>query len=119
MDYTSTLDYLFNKLPIYQRKGTIAYKADIGNIVEATKQLNNPHNKLHAPNAINSWLESNRVLLLPIFATVFAMDIDSTYPTNATAIAGPIKFTTSSAYNGYPTFSAYDEGHIIVGKHSL
>jgi dihydrofolate synthase/folylpolyglutamate synthase len=45
MDYTSTLDYLFNKLPIYQRKGTIAYKADIGNIVEATKQLNNPHNK--------------------------------------------------------------------------
>ena len=45
MDYASTLDYLFNKLPIYQREGAIAYKADIGNIVEATKQLNNPHNK--------------------------------------------------------------------------
>ena len=45
MDYASTLDYLFNKLPIYQREGAIAYKADIGNIVEATKQLNNPHTK--------------------------------------------------------------------------
>ena len=45
MDYTSTLDYLFNKLPIYQRKGAIAYKADIGNIVEVTKQLDNPHTK--------------------------------------------------------------------------
>ena len=45
MDYASTLDYLFKKLPIYQRKGEIAYKADIGNIVEVTKQLNNPHTR--------------------------------------------------------------------------
>jgi len=45
MTYRQTLDYLFSKLPMYQRKGSTAYKADIGNIVEACKILNNPHQK--------------------------------------------------------------------------
>jgi len=45
MNYTQTLDYLFSRLPIYQRIGAAAYKADIGNIVAATKHLKNPHTK--------------------------------------------------------------------------
>ena len=45
MNYTKTLDYLFSRLPIYQRIGAAAYKADIGNIVAATKHLKNPHTK--------------------------------------------------------------------------
>ena len=43
MNYQKTLDWLFSRLPIYQRSGAAAYKADIGNIVEACKRLNNPH----------------------------------------------------------------------------
>ena len=46
MTYQQTLDYLFGKLPMYQRKGSAAYKADIGNIIEACKILKNPHQKL-------------------------------------------------------------------------
>ena len=45
MNYQETLDYLFTKLPMYQRDGAIAYKKDIGNIIKATKHLNNPHKK--------------------------------------------------------------------------
>ena len=45
MTYQKTLDYLFAKLPMYQREGSIAYKDDIGNIIKAAKHLNNPHNK--------------------------------------------------------------------------
>ena len=45
MNYQDTIDYLFQKLPIYQRSGNIAYKADIGNIVEACHILGNPHLK--------------------------------------------------------------------------
>lgn len=43
MNYEETLDWLFSQLPIYQRSGAAAYKADIGNIVEACERLNQPH----------------------------------------------------------------------------
>lgn len=43
MNYQDTIDYLFQKLPIYQRIGKCAYKADIGNIIEACNILGNPH----------------------------------------------------------------------------
>lgn len=43
MSYQETLDWLFSQLPIYQRSGVAAYKADIGNIVVACEKLNNPH----------------------------------------------------------------------------
>ena len=43
MTYQETLDYLFGRLPMYQRTGAAAYKADIGNIVAASKYLENPH----------------------------------------------------------------------------
>ncbi len=43
MSYQDTLDWLFSQLPIYQRSGAAAYKADIGNIVAACEKLNQPH----------------------------------------------------------------------------
>ena len=43
MTYQQCLDWLFNQLPMYQRTGSISYKADIGNIVQATEKLGNPH----------------------------------------------------------------------------
>ena len=45
MTYQQTLDYLFSRLPMYQREGVAAYKADIGNIVAASKKLGTPHKK--------------------------------------------------------------------------
>jgi len=45
MTYQQTLDYLFDRLPMYQRLGAAAYKADIGNIVLASQHLDNPHKK--------------------------------------------------------------------------
>ena len=45
MSYKETLDWLFSQLPMYQRSGALAYKSDIGNIVEACHHLNNPHLK--------------------------------------------------------------------------
>ena len=45
MTYDNCLEWLFSQLPMYQRSGQIAYKASIGNIVQASKQLGNPHRK--------------------------------------------------------------------------
>jgi dihydrofolate synthase/folylpolyglutamate synthase len=44
MTYKETLDYLFNALPMYQRIGTSAYKADLNNTWALCNQLNNPQN---------------------------------------------------------------------------
>jgi len=43
MNYTQTLEYLFNKLPMYQRIGGAAYKADLSNTIEMCELLGNPH----------------------------------------------------------------------------
>lgn len=45
LNYRQTLDYLFKKLPMYQQKGSIAYKADIKRISEASNAINNPQKK--------------------------------------------------------------------------
>ena len=45
MNYKQTLDYLFSRLPLYQKKGPAAYKADIGNILKASNILGNPHDQ--------------------------------------------------------------------------
>ena len=37
MKYEEGLNYLFSKLPMYQRTGAAAYKKDIGNIIKACK----------------------------------------------------------------------------------
>lgn len=43
MDYQETLQYLYAKLPMYQRQGPQAYKKDLGNTLELTKALGRPH----------------------------------------------------------------------------
>lgn len=46
MTYEKTLDYLFTKLPMYQRVGAAAYKADLNNTIAICKALGNPEKKL-------------------------------------------------------------------------
>lgn len=43
MDYPQTLEYIFNKLPMYQRKGKAAFKKDLTNIIALSEYLDNPH----------------------------------------------------------------------------
>lgn len=46
MTYSQTLDYLFARLPMYQRVGAAAYKADLVNIIKLTDILGKPQSKL-------------------------------------------------------------------------
>nr|WP_321412518.1 folylpolyglutamate synthase/dihydrofolate synthase family protein [uncultured Carboxylicivirga sp.] len=41
--YKETLDYLFSQLPMYQRVGKAAYKADLYTTLELDKYFNHPH----------------------------------------------------------------------------
>lgn len=43
MNYQETLDWMFNKLPMYQRIGGAAYKADLNNTIALLNLLGNPH----------------------------------------------------------------------------
>ena len=45
MTYQQTINYLFSRLPMYQKEGKTAYKSNIDNIVSASTILSNPHNK--------------------------------------------------------------------------
>lgn len=42
MNYKETLDWMFNKLPMYQMQGASAYRKDITNTVLLAKHLDNP-----------------------------------------------------------------------------
>lgn len=42
MNYKETLDWMFNKLPLYQTQGATAYRKDITNTVLLAKHLGNP-----------------------------------------------------------------------------
>ena len=42
MNYTQTISWLFNQLPMYQRIGAAAYKVDVSNTVKLINYLNNP-----------------------------------------------------------------------------
>ncbi len=46
MTYKQTLEYLFTKLPMYQRIGAAAYKADLNNTIAICNALGNPEKKL-------------------------------------------------------------------------
>lgn len=46
MTYNQTLDYLFSKLPMYQRIGQAAYKANLDNTIAICQALGNPEKKL-------------------------------------------------------------------------
>jgi len=43
MNYNETLDFLFSQLPMYQRVGKAAYKADLENTIELDNYFGNPH----------------------------------------------------------------------------
>jgi dihydrofolate synthase / folylpolyglutamate synthase len=45
MDYPKTLDYLYSQLPMFQRVGAIAYKADLNNTIAICNLLDNPQKK--------------------------------------------------------------------------
>lgn len=44
MNYNETLNWMFNKLPMYQRIGAAAYKADLNNTIDILNYLDNPQN---------------------------------------------------------------------------
>lgn len=45
MTYQATLEYLFTRLPMYQRVGKVAYKKDLTNTIALLEVLDNPHTK--------------------------------------------------------------------------
>ena len=45
MNYSDTIEYLFHALPMYQRIGGPAYKADLKNALILDKKLNHPYRK--------------------------------------------------------------------------
>lgn len=45
MTYEETLDWLFTQLPMYQRKGAIAFKGKLDNILELSEYLGHPEKK--------------------------------------------------------------------------
>jgi dihydrofolate synthase/folylpolyglutamate synthase len=46
MNYQQTLDYLFSRLPMFQRIGATAYKANLDNTYKIASLLGDPHKKL-------------------------------------------------------------------------
>jgi len=48
MNYKQTLDYLFSQLPMFQRVGPAAYKADLNNTITICKLLDNPEKSFPA-----------------------------------------------------------------------
>jgi len=45
MDYAQTVEYLFNKLPMYSRIGAAAYRKDLTNTWQLTDSIGNPERK--------------------------------------------------------------------------
>lgn len=48
MNYRETIDYLFSQLPMFQRVGAPAYKADLSNTLALCDSLGNPQNKFRS-----------------------------------------------------------------------
>ena len=46
MTYSQTLDYLFSRLPMFQRIGAAAYKANLDNTLKISELLGHPHKKI-------------------------------------------------------------------------
>ena len=44
MNYQETIDFMFNSLPMFQRQGKAAYKANLDNSIAFDKHLKHPHN---------------------------------------------------------------------------
>ncbi|MCA0933618.1 bifunctional folylpolyglutamate synthase/dihydrofolate synthase [Lutimonas saemankumensis] len=48
MNYAETLDWMFSRLPMYQRQGSTAFKKDLTNIKAFCEHLGNPHKSFHS-----------------------------------------------------------------------
>lgn len=48
MNYQETIQWLFNQLPMYQRVGKAAYKANLDTTIELLEAINNPQNNFKA-----------------------------------------------------------------------
>lgn len=48
MTYQETVDYLFSQLPMFQRVGAPAYKADLSNTIALCELMGNPQNKFRS-----------------------------------------------------------------------
>ena len=48
MNYRDTLDYMYSQLPMFQRIGPAAYKADLSNTIALCRLLGNPENAFRA-----------------------------------------------------------------------
>jgi dihydrofolate synthase/folylpolyglutamate synthase len=48
MDYAQTIDFLFNRLPMFSRIGAQAYKSDLTNIIQLSNLLGNPERKFRS-----------------------------------------------------------------------
>ncbi|UPS90396.1 folylpolyglutamate synthase/dihydrofolate synthase family protein [Bizionia sp. M204] len=46
MTYQDTLNWMFSKLPMYQRQGKTAFKANLDNSIRFAHHLNNPQNRI-------------------------------------------------------------------------
>jgi len=47
-NYSQTVEWMFQQLPMYQRIGANAYKKDLTNILSFSEKLNNPHHNFKA-----------------------------------------------------------------------
>ena len=45
MNYQETIEYLFKQLPMFQRKGPIAYKSGLGNSLRLDELYAHPHHR--------------------------------------------------------------------------
>ncbi|MFN8888168.1 MAG: bifunctional folylpolyglutamate synthase/dihydrofolate synthase, partial [Cyclobacteriaceae bacterium] len=45
LSYEATLEFLYANLPMYQRVGAVAYKADLTNTIALCEELGNPQHK--------------------------------------------------------------------------
>ncbi len=48
MTYQAVMDYLYSQLPMFQKQGEKAYKADLSNIIALCERLGNPQNKFRS-----------------------------------------------------------------------
>ncbi|WP_462249761.1 bifunctional folylpolyglutamate synthase/dihydrofolate synthase [Ekhidna sp.] len=48
MNFSETLEFLYTRLPMYQREGKTAYKKDLTNTIRLLEVLDNPHTKFRS-----------------------------------------------------------------------
>ena len=54
MNYQETLNWLFAQLPMYQREGQAAYKANLDNTLQLDEYFRHPHKNFIVPPEIRS-----------------------------------------------------------------